>query len=302
MIVAAIDIGSNTVRLLISDVVDGVIRQTIYEERFITRLAENISSTGKLSETAIERTMSALFSFDTAIQKYPVESVKAVATSAVREATNRDQFLGAAKPLSYAIEVISGTLESQLTFAGVSAGIDLKGASSLLVDIGGGSTEFVYHDGVSIVSGESVKLGVVKLAEMFNFKDNVSGDTLLQMQTVLEDQLYKSIDSGKAAKYLLATAGTPTTIAAISLEMTDYCAEQVNGLRLSKGQITAIFERLCSLTAAERCEVVGLETGREDLIIPGTYILLATMEKLNMKELIVCDNGLREGVALAAAD
>lgn len=301
MIVGSVDIGSNTVRLLIADINNGAIDKVLYEERFITRLAENINNTGKLSIEAIERTMNALSSFDRSMGEYPIEKVKAVATSAVREASNKDDFLKRVEELSYNIDVIDGNLESHLTFIGVSSGIDLKGSSSLLVDIGGGSTEFVFHDGENIVSSESIRYGAVKLAEMFDVSDVVTDATLDEMLILLDDKILPCIENKYVINQILATAGTATTLAAISLKMSVYDADKVNGLQISYDETLDIFKKLCELDMAERREIVGLEKGREDLIIPGVFILLYILGKLDMKEMIICDNGLREGVAIAAA-
>lgn len=301
MIVGSVDIGSNTVRLLIADINNGAIDKVLYEERFITRLAENINNTGKLSIEAIERTMNALSSFDRSMGEYPIEKVKAVATSAVREASNKDDLLKRVEELSYNIDVIDGNLESHLTFIGVSSGIDLKGSSSLLVDIGGGSTEFVFHDGENIVSSESIRYGAVKLAEMFDVSDVVTDATLDEMLILLDDKILPCIENKYVINQILATAGTATTLAAISLKMSVYDADKVNGLQISYDETLDIFKKLCELDMAERREIVGLEKGREDLIIPGVFILLYILGKLHMKEMIICDNGLREGVAIAAA-
>ncbi len=301
MIAAGIDIGSNSVRLLIADVKNGKINKVIYEDRKITRLAENINLTKKLSKDAIKRTIGALFSFDEQIKKYRVEKIKAVATSAVREAENKEEFLKQAETLSFNIEIINGNLESKLTFYGVKAGIDTNGKSSLLLDIGGGSTEFVFHNGKDIVYNKSIPYGVVKLAEIFDFFNPVDEKTVNDFNIFTERNIFEQLSYKIKPEIFLATAGTPTTLAAISLEMEKYNPNIINGFKLKIEEVEKIFKTLCKLNAKERLHIKGMEKGREDLIIPGILILLETMEKFNFNEMIVCGYGLREGVTIAAA-
>lgn len=301
MIVAAIDIGSNSVRLLIAAVIESNIQKVIYEDRAITRLAAGLNSTGKLSESSMERTISTLLSFNTAIQRYPVEKVKAVATSAVREATNQAEFLSKAEQLSFPIQVISGDEESRLTLSGVRSSVDVGEQTSLMLDIGGGSTEWAYHDGQSVVASTSIKFGVVKLADRFDFTQKITTGILNDLNRVLAEEVFGSLSFDKNIEVFMSTAGTPTSLAAIHLEMLTYDAEKVNGFKMTINEIRSVFQTLCERTATERTLLAGLEKGREDLLIPGTAMILYVMEVLNFDSMVVCDHGLREGVALAAA-
>jgi exopolyphosphatase/guanosine-5'-triphosphate,3'-diphosphate pyrophosphatase len=301
VIVAGIDIGSNSVRLLIADVENKKINKIIYEERKITRLAENLNSTGNLDKKAIERTISALFSFNEKIKEYKVKKVKAVATSAVREANNRELFLMAAQDLNFEIEIIDGVTESKLTFEGVKSGLNINNKSSLLLDIGGGSTEFVFYDGKEIVYSKSIPYGVVKLSELFDFYNPVTESTLKKYKDFICENLIENIDFSFNVDIFLSTAGTPTTLAAIFLKMEHYNSNIINGFKLTYKQIEKIVYDLMKLKADERVNIKGLEKGREDLIIPGSLIILKVMEFMNFKEMTVCDYGLREGVTIAAA-
>lgn len=301
MIAAGIDIGSNSVRLLIAEVDENKIKKIIYEDRQITRLAENINLTGKLSEEAIKRTLNALFSFNEQLKKHKVENIKAVATSAVREASNKDEFLKQTKDFVFDIEVIDGETESKLTFCGVKAGFDVEDHKSLLLDIGGGSTEFVYYNGREITLNKSISYGVVKLAEMFNFIHPVDDETIVKFNKLVQNEIIHPVRLSDDVEIFLATAGTPTTLAAIHLEMETYKPEIINGYRLKFNEIQDIFESLRKLNSNERLKIKGMEKGREDLIIPGILIILSIMKRLNIDEMIVCDYGLREGVTIAAA-
>jgi exopolyphosphatase/guanosine-5'-triphosphate,3'-diphosphate pyrophosphatase len=301
MIVAAIDIGSNSVRLLIAEIDKQKIKNIIFEKKYTTRLAEDINKTGKLSEEAISRTIKALSDFNKHILKYDVESIKAVATSAVREASNKEEFLKLTEDFCFKIEVIDGRTESLLTFQGVLSGLDLKDKPLLLIDIGGGSTEFVYYNGSQITSYESFKFGVVKLAEIFNFHSKIDSQILKLMEEELDKLILPHLLNDKEIEFLIATAGTPTTLAAIKMSMKEYEPEKINGFIMSKEDIKKIFRLICEKNIEERLKIIGLEKGREDLIIPGTFILLYVMDNLNIDKMIVSDNGLREGVALAAA-
>jgi exopolyphosphatase/guanosine-5'-triphosphate,3'-diphosphate pyrophosphatase len=271
------------------------------KKKYTTRLAEDINKTGKLSEEAISRTIKALSDFNKHILKYDVESIKAVATSAVREASNKEEFLKLTEDFCFKIEVIDGRTESLLTFQGVLSGLDLKDKPLLLIDIGGGSTEFVYYNGSQITSYESFKFGVVKLAEIFNFHSKIDSQILKLMEEELDKLILPHLLNDKEIEFLIATAGTPTTLAAIKMSMKEYEPKKINGFIMSKEDIKKIFRLICEKNIEERLKIIGLEKGREDLIIPGTFILLYVMDNLNIDKMIVSDNGLREGVALAAA-
>jgi len=302
MLVAGVDIGSNSLRLLIADVVDSRILKLVHEERVITRLAEGLQQTGKLKTENINTSINVLIEFMKIIKKYSVRNYLFAATSAVREASNADQFLFKLDENGIKVNIITGKFEGELTFKGVNAVIDIKNCNSLIFDIGGGSTEFIYSEKDDIVFTESLDLGVVKLCNMFDFTHAVTDDLVRDVKLYIEKILKKVNFSGINPDKVIATAGTATTLAAIDMELEQYDYQKVNGYMLHISRIKAIFERIRKMNLPDRCNIKGLEKGREDTIIPGIIIIMAVMEKLNTKKLIISDFGLREGIVIAASD
>ncbi|PLX66462.1 MAG: exopolyphosphatase [Denitrovibrio sp.] len=303
MKVAAIDIGSNAVRLLIAEVEDRQITKIYQRKRHITKLAEVLNSKQVLSEASIERTMKALQDFVVIINEQMVQRVHAVATSAVREALNGQDLVDKAKELGIIIEIIDGDTEAGLIFDGVTSGIETKDKKVLVFDIGGGSTEFIYSDPDKGRKGISVPMGVVKMAEMYSFKDKLDLEHMDRMRIPLfsvMDQVIKTLDC--EPEMLIGSAGTPTTLAAMDMEMTEYDQEKVNGYVLPIENIKKHFDKLAELPASERINIPGMEDGREEVIMPGILITGELMNMLGVYDMTVSDYGLREGLAIAIAN
>lgn len=303
MKVAAIDIGSNAVRLLIAEVQDRKITEIIHRKRHITKLAEVLNSRKMLSNAAVERTLAALADFVRSINQYKAERVHAVATSAVREATNPELLLDAAKEMGLHIEVIDGDTEAGLIYDGVMSGLHAEDKNLLMFDIGGGSTEFICSKTGKEPAGISVPMGVVKMAEMYSFKDRLDMEHMDRMKIPVYSLLDKVVQTlGCKPEVLIGSAGTPTTLAAIDMQMTEYDQEKVNGYILKRENILKHFNTLCDMPAELRIHVPGMEKGREEVIIPGTLITMELMDMLGIDELTVSDYGLREGLAVAIAN
>lgn len=303
MKVAAIDIGSNAVRLLIAEVEGRKITEKYYTKRHITKLGEHINSKQILSEGSIERTVAALRDFVLTINEHKVQRVHAVATSAVREANNSEDLTKRAEEMGLRIEIIDGDTEAGLIYDGVTSGIDTEGKKVLMFDIGGGSTEFIYSDPERGRAGISVPLGVVKMAEMYNFKRVVDMEHMDRMRIPLFstlDQVMRTLDC--KPEVLIGSAGTPTTLAAMDMNMTEYDQEKVNGYVISIEKIKEHFDKLCSITSDERINIPGMEQGREEVIIPGILITGELMNMTGVYDLQVSDYGLREGLAIAIAN
>jgi exopolyphosphatase / guanosine-5'-triphosphate,3'-diphosphate pyrophosphatase len=298
---AAIDLGTNTARLLIGSVDENGMEQHLLMRR-ITRLGGGFSESTGIADAAQERTLGALREFAATIREHDVEYVKAVATSAVRDAVNGPQFCAAIlAETGLRFEVIDGQSEGLLTLDGVRVGLDRETEQLMVFDVGGGSTEYTIAQGEQILATESLPLGVVRLSEgkvtTTAMIDKIDRE-LLQLRFRLAE---KSVLPVRERCTLVGTAGTATTLAAISLKMTDYDYRRVNNHLLTLGEIRDIYGRLLPLKPAERLLVPGLEKGREDLIIAGTLITLRTMEIFGFAELKVSDFGLLEGVLLAGA-
>lgn len=296
---AAIDLGTNTARLLIGshDPQGGIVQ--LYLQRRIVRLGGGFSREAGLSDEAMERALEALLSFAAEISRHRVTRVRAVATSAVRDAANGKAFIAKVHDATgISLEIIGGEEEGLLTLRGVLAGLDDTAGNFLVFDIGGGSTEYTLAANETPLFTNSLPLGVVRLTE---------GKTTLP---AMEEKIGRELGALKAeltvsglisrldGATLLGTAGTVTTLAAISLNMTDYDYRKVNNYTLALDQIRDIFALLLPMTPAERLQVPGLEQGREDLIVAGILITIKTMELFGFSQLKVSDFGLLEGLPL----
>lgn len=299
MIVAAIDVGSNTLRLLIAEVNNGKIVKILHEDRKITRLAENLIYSHKLNDAAIDRTIKALKTFKDICDRFRPHKIKIVATSAGREAENSNVFLNKAKEIGFDIELIDGTKEGYYTYLGVASVVKISDKKCVIFDIGGGSTEFIYTENGAITHINSIAMGVVKIANTFDLNHIVDGHTKDGMCAFIKEHLQR-LNSSINPDLIIGTAGTVTTIAAIDLALDKYNSTFINNYKLEYEHIEKIYEKLAHLPACKRLKIKGLEAGREDLIIGGTLMVLEILEYFSKNFLIVSDYGLREGLAIAA--
>lgn len=298
--IAAIDFGTNTARLLIADrFADGSFSQVCIK-RTIVRLGGGFCRTEGLAEDAIERAMACLHDFSYEINHRGVTAVRAVATSAVRDAVNGAAFVARVeRETGIRLAVIDGQLEGNIALQGVLAGLQMRPPHLLMFDVGGGSTEYTYARASSPLFVQSLPLGVVRLTEGKGEPDAMR-DKIARELDRLEQQLVQAgivIDPSSAM--LVGTAGTATTLAAISLEMTEYDYRRVNNHRLERTEIQRIYDLLLPLAPAERLQVPGLEPGREDLIIAGCLITLMTLERFGFESMTVSDYSLLEGLIVA---
>ncbi len=298
-IAAGIDIGSNSIRLIIAEVENNKIRNIIYQEKATTRLAANIDKTGILAEEPFNKSINVLAGFRKALDKYNVEKIKTVATSAVREAANGKEFINAAKNSGIEISIISGKEEGMLEYLGVCSGFD-AGRQPLILDVGGGSSEIIYMQDNNELHTESHKIGVVKMADMFYFQKS-STEILEKCSAYIKD-FFKNITIPSNIQNFIATAGTATTLAAIDMEMTEYDYNKVNGYKITKEKVIEILNKVYSTPYNKRLEIKGMDKGREDLIIPGILIILEILKKTNLNIITVSDFGLREGAVVRAAN
>lgn len=292
--VAAIDLGTNTARLLIAT--QAPCRQ-VQLKRIITRLGGGFTRETGLSEEAQERSLAALKEFAADMASHGVVRVRAVATSAVRDANNGAAFCKRVlEQTGIALEVIDGNEEAILTLRGVASILDRKDEDLAVFDVGGGSTEYTLATALQPLFSRSLPIGVVRLTEG---KVGVAE---------MEDKIRRELrafgaelsDAGLAERFsratLVGTAGTATTLAAIDLGMTDYYYKKVNNHTLPLAKVEAMFDRLLPLTPQERLQVPGLEPGREDLIIAGILVVLTTMREFGFATFKVSDAGLLEGL------
>jgi exopolyphosphatase/guanosine-5'-triphosphate,3'-diphosphate pyrophosphatase len=302
--IASIDIGTNTIRLLICEQTREGALKKLYIDRVITRLGEGFSDDKNLlNPKAVDRSLTALKGFSKIIREHDINKVRAVATSVVRESKNGREFVNRVKDeTGIIVEVISGAQEAELTVAGALNSVSIEGAHCVIFDIGGGSTEYVYVQNGDIVKLVSINLSVVHLAEEFLKNERESDQDIAKLSLTIKKTLEKElkgfeINPRQKQLSLVATAGTPTTLAAIQLGLNEYKPELVNNFILTKYEINSILERLSKIPKKDRANVIGLEKGREDIIIPGTLILLETLKKFSANKVIVSDGGVLEGIA-----
>ena len=298
-IAAGIDIGSNSIRLIIAEVENNKIKNIIYQEKATTRLAANINKTGILQEEPFNKSINVLAGFRKALNKYNVEKIKTVATSAVREAANGKEFINAAKNSGIEISIISGKEEGMLEYLGVCSGFD-AGRQPLILDVGGGSSEIIYMQDNNELHTESHKIGVVKMADMFDFQK--SSTEILEKCSAYIKEFFKDVTIPNNIQNFIATAGTATTLAALDMEMTEYDYNKVNGYKITKEKVIEILNKVYSTPYNKRLEIKGMDKGREDLIIPGILIILEILKKTNLNIITVSDFGLREGAVVRAAN
>lgn len=297
--IAAIDFGTNTARLLIADLAaDGSFSQRVLNRR-VVRLGGGFSRQQGLSDEAMARACACLQEFAAVISQHAVTTVRAVATSAVRDAANGLSFVKRmADETGISLEVIDGTTEGRLTLAGVLAGLDELPEELLMFDVGGGSTEYTLARGFRPCFVKSLPLGVVRLTEGKADPDGMR-DKISRELDMLEQQLAASCHPLHPATLLVGTAGTATTLAALSLGMETYDYRKVNNHLLDLQEIQRLFDLLLPLTPEQRLQHAGLEKGREDLIIAGSLITLMTLQRFGFSQMKVSDYGLLEGLVVA---
>jgi len=305
MILAGIDIGTNTLRLLIAEIGPSLYRE-IDSDRRITRLGQDLDRTGVLSLDARERSITALVDFSARIDQYAARHVETVGTSALRKASNSPEFIAEVKRRTgLDIRVIPGEAEARLTLLGVSRALrDTQSgkkdplSSALIIDIGGGSTEVIItHPGADPVV-VSFPLGAVYLTERFIHHDPPSGEELaLLRRSVREELEVHSAQLHPGPSYVfVGTAGTITTLAAIDQGLAEYDPARINRTVLTREFIDDIVLKLGALTIEQRRAICGLDPGREDIILAGAIVTQEIMEHFHYVSMLVSDWGLREGI------
>ncbi|HAK60605.1 MAG TPA: hypothetical protein DCO77_09520 [Nitrospiraceae bacterium] len=309
MILAGIDIGTNTLRLLIAEIGEDTFHER-YSDTTITRLGQDLERTGELTIEAMERSIPVLAGFAGKVREHSAVMLSAVGTSALRKAGNREAFIrGVRETAGIDITVINGEEEARLTLLGVGralrriGGDDLE--SALVMDIGGGSTEVIKTRHGSAPVEMSIPIGAVYLTERFIRQDPPTSEDMALLRQAVRDKI-RSLDNADQDAHAetslpglcVGTAGTSTTLAAMDQEMNVYDPEKINGYTLGRASLDRIVEHLTTSTLAERREIRGLEKGREDIILAGAVVAQEIMGRYEYNEMIVSDWGLREGIVL----
>jgi Exopolyphosphatase len=301
--VAAIDIGTNSTRLLVADVegsgADARVTQ-IQREMRITRLGAGVDADRALRPDAIERTVSVLREYGEIIERLGATRVRATATSASRDARNRDEFFDPAAEALRGVrpELLSGEEEAALSFLGATAGL-LEPSPYLVVDVGGGSTEFVV--GTDKPEGLiSVDVGCVRLTEQFLHGDPPEPEELSNAVSAVRDYLAdvgREVPGVVGAATLVGLAGTVTTLAAVELGLTHYDPAAVHHFRLGRQAAEDVFRTLATEPIAQRRHNPGLDPGRVDVIVGGAVIVVSILRHFGFAEMLVSETDILDGLA-----
>jgi len=294
--VAAIDCGTNSTRLLVTN---GAPRPLLRLMR-ITRLGQDVAAKGRLLPQAIERTVEVLREFRSLMNGHGVEAVRMTATSAARDAANRADFFAAAEAvIGVAPELLSGEEEGRLAFAGATDGLDRGAGPFLVVDIGGGSTELIVGT-TEPVGICSLPLGCVRVTERFVHHDPPAAaelsDALLEVRDQLDDAV-RTLPALRQGRRMLGLAGTITTVAAVEQGLSSYDPELVHHFVLTRAATEDVFRTLATEAHADRLHNPGLEPARADVIVGGCVVLAGVMRFFDFGECLVSEADLLDGLA-----
>ncbi|WP_175408834.1 Ppx/GppA phosphatase family protein [Streptomyces sp. TRM64462] len=297
--VAAIDCGTNSIRLLVADVDPAAGTVTDLDRRMtIVRLGQGVDRTGRLAPEALERTFAACREYAAVIKELGAERLRFVATSASRDAENRDDFVrGVLDILGVEPEVISGDQEAEFSFTGATK--ELDGTDQyLVVDIGGGSTEFVVGT-EHVLAARSVDIGCVRLTER-----HVRNDPPTEAETAaIRADIHAALDLAeqtvplREARTLVGLAGSVTTVAAIALGLEEYDSAAIHRSRIPYEQVAEVTGRLLAMTHDERAAIPVMHEGRVDVIIAGAMVLRELMERVGAREVVVSEHDILDGIA-----
>lgn len=305
--VGAIDCGTNSIRLLVADADPRTGELVDLDRRMtIVRLGQGVDKTGRLAPEALDRTFAACREYAETIKRHGAERIRFVATSASRDAENRDDFVrGVLDILGVEPEVISGDQEAEFSFTGATK--ELKGSDHLakpylVVDIGGGSTEFVVGDD-HVRAARSVDIGCVRLTERHIRSDPPAPAELDAVRADIEaaldlaEQTVPIRDAGT----LVGLAGSVTTVSAIALGLDAYDSEAIHHSRVSYEQVAEIVGRLSRATHDERAAISVMHPGRVDVIVSGALVLLSIMDRTGAREVVVSEHDILDGIGWSIA-
>jgi exopolyphosphatase / guanosine-5'-triphosphate,3'-diphosphate pyrophosphatase len=301
---AGVDIGTLTCRLLIADLPSDGRLIEVRSERRILRLGEDVDQTKRLSNAAMDRVIHCLKEWRDVIDASHVDAAASVATSAVRDAENRDEFLDRVKrEAGLEVEIITGVEEARRTLLGIRSGLPHGVTDLLALDIGGGSTEFILDRPGQPPIVRSIDIGVVRLCERLLHHDPpTDGEVQQAHEWVARETKAAIADMGNyQAATFVGTAGTITSLAAMAQKLPAYEPARIHNYMLKLDTIRELEQTLLSRKKSDRVGLPGLEKGREEVIVAGAIIIRTIMETLGMSAVLVSDLGLREGVLIDLA-
>lgn len=307
MRVAVIDIGTNSTRLLVADVEGEKLLQVERQTR-VTRLGHDLDRSGRLGADAIERVLTAARDYSETLSSLGSERTTTLATSAVRDAVNGDELIDEIRDrFGLEVDLLSGEREALLTYRGATHGRESKcglQGQTLVIDIGGGSTEFIAGSGTKVTFHTSTRLGCVRQSERF-LLDDPPGRGQLERLAAEAVEVVQSNVAGhlkdSTVTEAIAVAGTATSLAAIDQELDPYDPAKVHGYHISLDSCRAILGRLAALPLAERIKIAGLHPDRAPTIVAGVVILVAAMETLSLDRVMASENDILHGAAFEIA-
>ena len=294
---AVIDIGTNTLLLLI---VDDQLHRVVDLCRF-GRLGKGLDASGNLAPESIAKSIEICREYRRVMDEHGVKTPAVIATQALREAKNAREFVAPAEEILGArIEIIAGAREAELAFTSVAQAFpDLAGTPYVVVDVGGGSTEFIVTDGTKVVSAVSVPIGAVRLTERHLKHDPPAHGEILELEADIDRHLAQlALPVGVP---LIGTAGTATTMAAVALSLATYDPDKVTGLRLTPERVAELRDTMLAASTAERRATPGVEPQRADVIAAGIAIYARALARVHAPVMITCDRGIRWGLAYERA-
>lgn len=298
---AAIDCGTNSTRLLVAEPGG----PTFERLNRITRLGQGVDRTRRLAPGAIGRTLDVLRGYREVMDRFSVTAVRMTATSAARDAANREEFFGpAAEIIGAAPELLDGEEEGRLSFAGATAELDAASGPWLVVDVGGGSTELVFGPGPGggPTAVRSLDMGCVRLTERFLGSDPPGPEQLAEARAFARGLLDRAVADQPAflgARTLVGLAGTVACLAAVDQEISGYQREKVHHYRLTAASVERILERLAVMTSRQRLGVPGVEAERADVILGGTIVVSEVLQRFGFEECLTSEADILDGLILS---
>lgn len=301
--VAAIDCGTNSIRLLIADYADGSLAEVDRQMR-VVRLGQGVDATGLFAADALVRTFAACAEYAEILRAAEVDRLRFVATSAARDVRNRDEFFaGVSERLGVVPDIISGAEEAALSFQGATSGLaalEVPGPY-LVADIGGGSTELVLGDADGVLASESLDMGSVRMTERHLHSDPATVEEMAAATKDVDALLDSTVVPLSEARCLIGVAGTVTTVAAVALKLTEYEPGVIHHARIASDLLLDTTSWLMGSTRMARSEVPAIHPGRVDVIGAGALILQRLCDRLDYDGVLVSEHDILDGVALALA-
>jgi exopolyphosphatase/guanosine-5'-triphosphate,3'-diphosphate pyrophosphatase len=276
--------------------------EVLDRRNMITRLGQGVGASGRLAPEAVDRTLACLRDYREILDRHGVDRVRVAATSASRDAANRDQFFDAVEALiGTRPELLSGDEEGRLSFRGATGELDPASGPFLVVDIGGGSTEFIV--GTDRVEGvASVDIGCVRLTEKFLLHDPPLAEELsacISLTDAYLDDVVREIPAAAEARTLVGLAGTVTTVAAVEIGLETYDRDRIHHFHLTREAAEDVFRTLATESRVDRIHNPGLEEGRADVIVGGCCVLVALFRRFGFDEMVVSESDILDGLALS---